>query len=138
MDAVGRDRLSVSEWLDGGLAKALVLRPGRVGGFNGHDLPAEAAIGPCRRRKLLRAQAKLIGAIAAYAPLLRYRFGRLKLVQEGVALEVLGRNRPAEAELLLIVGADRDPAHRFDPAGDHNVGQAAPDQACHEPKRRPR
>src|SRR5207302_8205357 len=67
--------------------------------------------------------------LACHTPLLRDGFGRLELVQERVALQVLRRDGPAEAELLLEVGADRDPAHGFDPAGDDDVDQAALDQA---------
>ena len=71
-------------------------------------------------------QAELVGVGAGDAPLVGDALGALELRRALVAAEVALGDRPADAQLLGDVRADRDPAHRLDAAGDRDVDDARP------------
>ena len=89
-----------------------------VGGLDRHDLGAEAILGPGGGGVLLRAEAEAVGVGPGDAPLVGDALGALELGGHLVLREVGPGDRDAEAEVLAAAGADRDPAHHLDAAGD--------------------
>ena len=143
MDAVfTRDRLEPGEGFETRLARDLVGgdRPRLVGTLpvgienrclDRDDLRVEAALCDCACCTELRFEPQGVGIPPRDAVLLGDALGPLKLAGEFVVLVVAPRDGFAVSGFRASngVGADRQPAHVLDPAGEHDVFYPRGDQA---------